>query len=215
LVQGLETYRQYYPHETLQTIPTDPDELLLRFTKLPKSAASELERAFDEDLQSSTDFRTAYAALLAKQQGTPLSESSAQAIERLARRLRSEGATVRNHPSRLRVVRTGSGPRPGRASGLAPPLTRHDRPAAPPPPASARRAVPELPREYRTADEISDWLRDHDFVNTRTRGSHQHWSRPGARSIVTVPLHGSADIKPGTLANIRRQIAAALEGSST
>ncbi len=193
LVRGLETYRRYFPNETLDSIPSDPTELQLRFTKLPKAAATELERTFGDGLQSIADFRTAYAALIATQQGTPLSESSAREVERLAGRLNSEGATVRNHPSRLRVLR----------------------PAAAPRPTSATRAVPELPREYRTADAISSWLADHGFEKTRKKGSHQHWSRPGARSIVTVPEHGSADIKPGTLANIRRQIAAALEGTST
>ena len=39
----------------------------------------------------------------------------------------------------------------------------------------------------------------------RTKGSHTQLKHPIKPGLVTLPMHGSKDIKPGTLASIGRQ----------
>ncbi len=41
------------------------------------------------------------------------------------------------------------------------------------------------------------------WVLIRTEGSHHQFGKDGKRT--TVPLHGTHDLKPGTLAGIQRQ----------
>jgi predicted RNA binding protein YcfA (HicA-like mRNA interferase family) len=42
-------------------------------------------------------------------------------------------------------------------------------------------------------------------VIVRTKGSHARLKHPSKPGLVTLPMHGSKDIKPGTLASISRQ----------
>ena len=46
-------------------------------------------------------------------------------------------------------------------------------------------------------------LVENGFVIVRCRGSH--WMLANGRRKVTVPVHGSADLKIGTLKNIEKQ----------
>ncbi len=55
-------------------------------------------------------------------------------------------------------------------------------------------------------------LRKGGFIVDRIRGSHYILARPDDPSrAVTVPFHGSKDLKPGTLRNIIRQAGLTIE----
>jgi predicted RNA binding protein YcfA (HicA-like mRNA interferase family) len=43
------------------------------------------------------------------------------------------------------------------------------------------------------------------WFEIRTSGSHQQFRHPVKPGVVTVPLHGSRDLKIGTLISIERQ----------
>ncbi|MBI3410107.1 MAG: type II toxin-antitoxin system HicA family toxin [Planctomycetes bacterium] len=45
-------------------------------------------------------------------------------------------------------------------------------------------------------------LETNGWVLKRIRSSHHIYSKPGARNIVTVPVHGNKDLKIGTLKKI-------------
>jgi len=45
--------------------------------------------------------------------------------------------------------------------------------------------------------EMCRLLREHRWVLKRVRGSHHPCAKPGEFKIVTVPVHGSQDLKPG------------------
>ncbi|MEI9989238.1 MAG: type II toxin-antitoxin system HicA family toxin [Rhizomicrobium sp.] len=42
-------------------------------------------------------------------------------------------------------------------------------------------------------------------IEARSKGSHVQLKHPAKPGLVTLPMHGSKDIKPGTLASIERQ----------
>jgi predicted RNA binding protein YcfA (HicA-like mRNA interferase family) len=46
-------------------------------------------------------------------------------------------------------------------------------------------------------------LKEAGWVLIRTEGSHHQFGKDGKRT--TAPLHGTQDLKPGTLAGIQRQ----------
>lgn len=43
------------------------------------------------------------------------------------------------------------------------------------------------------------------FALSHARGSHHYLRKPGASSLVVVPVHGSRDLPAGTLRSILRQ----------
>jgi predicted RNA binding protein YcfA (HicA-like mRNA interferase family) len=56
-------------------------------------------------------------------------------------------------------------------------------------------------------------LRADGWTDVRSRGSHLQLKHPTKPGLVTVPMHGARDIKPGTLAAIERQSGLKLRGS--
>ncbi len=43
------------------------------------------------------------------------------------------------------------------------------------------------------------------WVEVRSKGSHRQLKHPSKPGLMTLPMHGSRDLKPGTLASIERQ----------
>ena len=61
-------------------------------------------------------------------------------------------------------------------------------------------------RPVRNARQIIAALERHGFVLIRQTGSHKIFGHPGRLELrVTVPDHGSRDLKPGTLKKILDQ----------
>ncbi len=48
-------------------------------------------------------------------------------------------------------------------------------------------------------------LKTAGWIEVRQKGSHVQLKHPDRPGLVTLPMHGSRDIKPGTLALIERQ----------
>jgi predicted RNA binding protein YcfA (HicA-like mRNA interferase family) len=55
------------------------------------------------------------------------------------------------------------------------------------------------------AREVIAALKAAGWFEMRTSGSHQQFRHPARPGVVTVPLHGSRDLKIGTLISIERQ----------
>jgi predicted RNA binding protein YcfA (HicA-like mRNA interferase family) len=53
--------------------------------------------------------------------------------------------------------------------------------------------------------EVLKALKANGWVEVRSKGSHLQLKHPSKPNLVTVPMHGAKDIKPGTLASIERQ----------
>ncbi len=48
-------------------------------------------------------------------------------------------------------------------------------------------------------------LKADGWIEARSKGSHVQLKHPTKHGLVTLPMHGARDIKPGTLASIERQ----------
>ena len=57
------------------------------------------------------------------------------------------------------------------------------------------------PRSY-TGKQICRLLEQNDWVLWRIRGSHHIYSKAGVRFIITVPVHGSKQLKQGLCRSI-------------
>ncbi len=55
------------------------------------------------------------------------------------------------------------------------------------------------------ARDILKALKADGWVEARSKGSHLQLKHPVKPGLVTVPMHGSRDVKPGTIASIERQ----------
>ena len=55
------------------------------------------------------------------------------------------------------------------------------------------------------AREVLEALKADGWLVVRTKGSHAQLKHPLKTGLVTLPIHGSRDLKPGTLASIERQ----------
>ncbi len=55
------------------------------------------------------------------------------------------------------------------------------------------------------AREILKALKAGGWIEVRSKGSHLMLKHPTKRGLVTLPIHGAKDVKPGTLASIERQ----------
>jgi len=66
-----------------------------------------------------------------------------------------------------------------------------------------------LPRV--TGDEVVAALKRAGFVLVRIRGSHHHLRKPGAKNLVTVPVHTGEIIKPKLLKSILEQASMTVE----
>ncbi len=55
------------------------------------------------------------------------------------------------------------------------------------------------------AREVIKALEADGWTEARSKGSHKQFRHPEKPGLVTVPVHGSADIKKGVLASIQRQ----------
>jgi predicted RNA binding protein YcfA (HicA-like mRNA interferase family) len=55
------------------------------------------------------------------------------------------------------------------------------------------------------AREVIRALAEAGWIEARSKGSHCHFKHPDRAGLVTVPLHGSADLKIGVIASIERQ----------
>ncbi|MGB9803766.1 type II toxin-antitoxin system HicA family toxin [Desulfofundulus sp.] len=60
-----------------------------------------------------------------------------------------------------------------------------------------------LPRV--TGQEVVSALKKAGFVVVRIQGSHHHLRRPGAKSLVTIPVHSGEILKPKLLKSILEQ----------
>lgn len=60
-----------------------------------------------------------------------------------------------------------------------------------------------LPRV--TGKEVVSALKKAGFVVVRIQGSHHHLRRPGAKSLVTIPVHSGEILKPKLLKSILEQ----------
>ena len=52
--------------------------------------------------------------------------------------------------------------------------------------------------------ELCRLLTDAGWTLKRTKGSHHIFGKSGERKIITVPVHGNKDLKPGLAAAIAR-----------
>ncbi|MBM3841155.1 MAG: type II toxin-antitoxin system HicA family toxin [Verrucomicrobia bacterium] len=52
--------------------------------------------------------------------------------------------------------------------------------------------------------EMCRLLSEAGWTLRRIRGSHHIFGKPGERKIITVPVHGNKDLKPGLAAAIAR-----------
>ncbi|MBI1778364.1 MAG: type II toxin-antitoxin system HicA family toxin [Proteobacteria bacterium] len=55
------------------------------------------------------------------------------------------------------------------------------------------------------AREVVRLLKAAGWIEARSKGSHLQMKHPTKGDLVTVPVHGSRDLKSGTLASIERQ----------
>lgn len=55
------------------------------------------------------------------------------------------------------------------------------------------------------AREVVRLLEAEGWVEARMSGSHRHFKHPTRPGLVTVPVHGSTDLKIGVLKSIERQ----------
>lgn len=55
------------------------------------------------------------------------------------------------------------------------------------------------------ARDILRLLKADGWTELRWKGSHLQLGHPTKTGVVTLPMHGSKDVKPGTLASIERQ----------
>lgn len=53
--------------------------------------------------------------------------------------------------------------------------------------------------------QVLSALKSDGWVEVRSKGSHLQLKHPVKPGLVTLPMHGSKDLKPGTLASIERQ----------
>jgi predicted RNA binding protein YcfA (HicA-like mRNA interferase family) len=55
------------------------------------------------------------------------------------------------------------------------------------------------------ARQVLQVLKSDGWIEVRSKGSHLQLKHPTKPGLVTLPMHGAKDIKPGTLASIERQ----------
>ena len=55
------------------------------------------------------------------------------------------------------------------------------------------------------AREVLRMLKADGWMEVRSKGSHLQLKHPTKPNLVTLPMHGGKDVKPGTLASIERQ----------
>lgn len=55
-----------------------------------------------------------------------------------------------------------------------------------------------------TGKHMCRLLEEHGWDLKRIKGSHHIYGKPGERSIITVPVHGSQTLKPGLCRSILR-----------
>ena len=55
------------------------------------------------------------------------------------------------------------------------------------------------------ARDILHLLKAAGWMELRWKGSHLQLKHPSRSGLVTLPMHGHKDVKPGTLASIERQ----------
>ena len=55
------------------------------------------------------------------------------------------------------------------------------------------------------AREIIRAIKAEGWVEARVTGSHHHFKHPSRPGLVTVPMHGNADLKIGVLRSIEKQ----------
>lgn len=55
-----------------------------------------------------------------------------------------------------------------------------------------------------TGEKMRRLLQKHGWVLKRIRGSHHIFVKPGEPKIITVPVHGNKELKPGLAARIAR-----------
>lgn len=55
------------------------------------------------------------------------------------------------------------------------------------------------------ARDVLKALKADGWLEVRSKGSHVQLKHPSKPGLVTLPMHGAKDIKPGTLASIERQ----------
>jgi predicted RNA binding protein YcfA (HicA-like mRNA interferase family) len=53
--------------------------------------------------------------------------------------------------------------------------------------------------------QVLQALKADGWVEVRSKGSHLQLKHPFKPGLVTLPMHGARDLKPGTLASIERQ----------
>ncbi len=58
---------------------------------------------------------------------------------------------------------------------------------------------------HMNAREVLRALKAAGWLEVRSKGSHLQLKHPSKPGLVTLPMHGARDIKPGTLASIERQ----------
>jgi predicted RNA binding protein YcfA (HicA-like mRNA interferase family) len=58
---------------------------------------------------------------------------------------------------------------------------------------------------HMNAREVLKLLKADGWTEVRSKGSHVQLKHPAKPGLVTLPMHGSKDIKPGTLASIEKQ----------
>ncbi len=52
--------------------------------------------------------------------------------------------------------------------------------------------------------EMCRLIESNGWVLQRIKGSHHVYSKPGERKIISIPVHGNRDLKPGLASRIAR-----------
>jgi predicted RNA binding protein YcfA (HicA-like mRNA interferase family) len=52
--------------------------------------------------------------------------------------------------------------------------------------------------------EMCRLMEAHGWLLQRIKGSHHIYSKPGQRKIISIPIHGNRDLKPGLANRIAR-----------
>jgi predicted RNA binding protein YcfA (HicA-like mRNA interferase family) len=55
-----------------------------------------------------------------------------------------------------------------------------------------------------TGPEMCRLLENNGWLLQRIKGSHHIYSKPGERKIISIPVHGNRDVKPGLASRIAR-----------
>jgi predicted RNA binding protein YcfA (HicA-like mRNA interferase family) len=55
-----------------------------------------------------------------------------------------------------------------------------------------------------TGPEMCRLIEANGWSLRRIRGSHHIYSKPGERKVISIPVHGSKDLKPGLAVRIAR-----------